>query len=166
LDTRVATEVPSDVLATGDQSRVAAFVQARRLDVEQGFRLDVPALVPPTLFKPVMSREQLLVWADADQALQRATVVVVVGYSFGIADEHFNDLLRKCNPLSRIVVVNPDPGAPIDAACRLLRLDRDQLKPIPGPLPMRGSGRLIYVKARAEDIDRALLDLMDTAALA
>ncbi len=164
LDTRVSTDIPSHLLETEDQSRVASFLQARRLDVEQSLRLDVPALVPPTLFKPVMSREQLLLWADADRALQTATMVVVVGYSFGIADEHFNDLLRKCNPLSRIVVVNPDPGVPVDAACRLLQLDRDRLHPIQGALPMQGSGRLVCVQARAEDIDRALIQLVDAVA--
>ena len=34
--------------------------------------------------------------------------MVVIGYSFAMADEHFNDLLRHTNESATVVVVNPD----------------------------------------------------------
>ena len=77
---------------------IVSFIDGLRLDVRLQPQIDLPGIVPPIGFKPVMSREQLRVWVEADDLLQTAEVVVVVGYSFATADEHFNDLLRKGNP--------------------------------------------------------------------
>jgi hypothetical protein len=39
---------------------IAKFVEGLRLDVTKAPQIDMPSIVPPISFKPVMSREQLL----------------------------------------------------------------------------------------------------------
>jgi hypothetical protein len=45
-------------------------------------------------------------------------VIVIVGYSFAMADEHFNDLLRHTKTTTRILVVNPNADAAGRSAAR------------------------------------------------
>lgn len=142
-----------------DVEKVAAFVRSLRLDATQAPALDMPAIVPPISFKPVMSRQQILDWADADDTLQRATHVVVVGYSFASADEHFNDLLRNTPSTSRLLVVNPDSETVLKRACRVLDVDLSTLssRTVDG-FTLLSSRRLSCLTAKAEDITPELLD--------
>ncbi|MGZ5043179.1 MAG: hypothetical protein ACXV8P_00180 [Methylobacter sp.] len=66
----------------------------------------VPSIVPPLKMKPVLSNAFIEVWYRSKQAFQEAKRIVVVGYSFNYADEHFNDLIR-CNKDKQIIVVDP-----------------------------------------------------------
>lgn len=153
------TSVATDALkAAASVDGVVEFFDQVRLDVAQIPQVDFPAIVPPISFKPVMSREQLLVWADADQCLQRADEVVIVGYSFATADEHFNDLLRKTPPSCRVFVVNPDLETAMPAACRVLNVDPQTLarKQIAG-FDVQASRRVSGVAAKAEQLDAELL---------
>jgi hypothetical protein len=155
LDDRATVDVP----ALLGVEQIAAFIEGLRLDVTQDNHLDVPAIVPPISFKPVMSREQLRTWARADELLQRADVVVVVGYSFALADEHFNDLLRKSSPKSRIVIVNPDLDPVTIAACRVLGVEIDSLnQQRHGGVEVLASRRLTLVGAKGEQLEAGLLD--------
>ena len=66
----------------------------------------VPSIVPPLKMKPVLSNAFIEVWYRSKLAFQEAQKIIVVGYSFNYADEHFNDLIR-CNKDKQIVVVDP-----------------------------------------------------------
>lgn len=66
----------------------------------------VPSIVPPLKMKPVLSNAFIEVWYRSKQAFHDAKRIVVVGYSFNYADEHFNDLIR-CNKDKQIIVVDP-----------------------------------------------------------
>jgi hypothetical protein len=167
LDNREVVQMPQHLFATTDESSVVKFIQTLNLDVRAYPKVDLPGIVPPAMLKPIMSRQQLLAWAAADHALQEATLVVCAGYSFAVADEHFNDLVRHCNPYSRIVMVNPDQGAPLSSLCRILGLDHQNLKRATvGSYRMQQAGRLVYVQAKAEDITRQLLEAADSVDLA
>jgi hypothetical protein len=137
---------------------IVSFLDRIRLDVAQIPHVDFPAIVPPISFKPVMSREQLLTWAEADACLQKADQIVIVGYSFATADEHFNDLLRKTRASSRVFVVNPDLDAVLPAACRILDTDPQNLaaRQISG-FQVKASRRITGVAAKAEEVDADLL---------
>lgn len=163
IGSRRLSAVPADILATTDEDKVAKFVSTLALDVGEYPALDIPALVPPLLLKPVMTRRQILDWAEADRALQSAYRVVIAGYSFAAADEHFNDLLRNCNPYSRITVVNPDQGPPLKSVCRVLGIDPDTLVPkaVAGRKALV-AGRLVYVVATAEEISPDVLNAADS----
>lgn len=71
----------------------------------------IPALVPPLRLKPILSHRYIELWAQASEWVSEATHVVVVGYSFNNADEHFNDILR-CHPDRKIDVVVPEATTP------------------------------------------------------
>lgn len=67
----------------------------------------IPALVPPLRLKPILSHRYIELWSQASDWVSEADHVVVVGYSFNNADEHFNDILR-CHSNRRIDIVVPE----------------------------------------------------------
>lgn len=71
----------------------------------------IPALVPPLRLKPILSHRYIDLWSQASQWVKEASHIVVVGYSFNNADEHFNDILR-CHPDRKIDIVVPEAGTP------------------------------------------------------
>jgi hypothetical protein len=92
--------------------------------------------------------------ASHGDLLAKAGTVVVVGYSFASAGEHFNDLLRRSNPRTRILLVNPDTGLPLRNACRVLGLTPDSLVTTRVTShERRTAGRLTFVPAKAEEVD-------------
>jgi hypothetical protein len=147
-----------DIKGTGTNSphELASFAESLRLDVTESPHLDLPAIVPPISFKPLMSRQQLRTWATADDLLANADVILVVGYSFAAADEHFNDLLR--NSKGRVLVVNPSLESTVQAASLILGIDSTDLstKVIAGHDAMT-SRRLTVIGATAEDVGPELI---------
>lgn len=157
-DRRFVTDDPKQRKAL-DVDGVVTFLNSLRLDVNQGGALDLPAIVPPISFKPVMSRRQILDWANADKVLQNASHIVVVGYSFSSADEHFHDLLRSTPATSRVLVVNPDLEAITKRVCAIFRIDSSALSSRSlGDFALLSSRRLSCLAARAEDVTPELLE--------
>lgn len=72
----------------------------------------IPSLVPPLRLKPILSYKYIELWAKASEWVQEAEHIVIVGYSFNSADEHFNDILRNLHPNKKIDII--DPGATTD----------------------------------------------------
>ncbi len=142
-----------------DSDSVIEFFDHVRLDVAQGSGLDLPAIVPPITFKPLMSRDQLLVWAETDALLQKANRILIVGYSFAQADEHFQSLLRSSSAAARIVVVNPDLEGIAQRAGRVLGIERSDLQRAAdhGRQILRHD-RLTCIEAYGEDITAEDLD--------
>ena len=66
----------------------------------------IPSIVPPLKLKPVLSNEYINIWYHSVETIRNATKIIVVGYSFNYADEHFNDLIRK-NKDKKIYVIDP-----------------------------------------------------------
>lgn len=66
----------------------------------------VPSIVPPLKMKPVLSNAFIDIWYRSKDAIAAARRIIVVGYSFNYADEHFNDLIR-CHKDKEIIVVDP-----------------------------------------------------------
>ncbi len=115
--------------------------------------VSLPGIVPPIAMKPIICTEYLERWYECGQTIKMAKTIVVVGYSFGIADEHFNDLVRKGNPRAKLIVVDPALDAVVNRVCQLVQQDREALRAseISG-LHCRSGGRLLFVKAKAEEI--------------
>lgn len=66
----------------------------------------IPAMVPPLRLKPILSHRYIELWGQASRWVEEAERIVVVGYSFNSADEHFNDILRNHDG-KRIDIVSP-----------------------------------------------------------
>jgi hypothetical protein len=67
----------------------------------------IPALVPPLRLKPILSHRYIEAWHSASQWVKHAERIVVVGYSFNNADEHFNDILRQQMHGKTVTIVGP-----------------------------------------------------------
>jgi hypothetical protein len=80
-----------------------------------------------------------------------------------VADEHFNDLIRKYNREAKLIVVDPNLEGPVNRVCQMLSYDKTRLRArnIAG-LKCQTGGRLMFVKAKAEEIDsKKLMALFD-----
>ena len=67
----------------------------------------IPEFLPPMKIKPVLSRGFIKTWFEAEQAIKDADKIIIVGYSFNHADEHFNGILRECRDKT-IFIINSD----------------------------------------------------------
>ena len=88
------------------RDQVAPNVDVHSEDVRQQ-RHVIPALVPPLRLKPILSHRYISLWSQAADWIKEAKHIVVVGYSFSNADEHFNDILRV-HPDRHVDVIAPE----------------------------------------------------------
>lgn len=88
---------------------VAPNVDVTHEDIRQQ-RHVIPALVPPLRLKPILSHRYIELWSQASQWVNDAKHIVVVGYSFNNADEHFNDILRS-HPDRNVDIIVPEAGS-------------------------------------------------------
>lgn len=107
--------LPVDDILNCDPAQFIREVVAPNVDVShedlRQQRHVIPALVPPLRLKPILSHKYIELWSQASDWVKQADHVVVVGYSFNNADEHFNDILR-CHPDRRIDIVVPEATTP------------------------------------------------------
>jgi hypothetical protein len=66
----------------------------------------IPSIVPPLRLKPVLSNEYIDIWHSSVELIRQSSTVIIAGYSFNYADEHFNDLIRR-NKEKKIIVIDP-----------------------------------------------------------
>lgn len=92
------------------REEVAPNIDVSHADIQQQ-RHVIPALVPPLRLKPILSHRYIDLWSEASEWVRESEHVVVVGYSFNNADEHFNDILR-CHHDRRIDIVVPEATSP------------------------------------------------------
>ena len=76
-------------------------------DDPSGYRHVIPALVPPLRLKPILSHRYIEAWHQASEWVKSAKHIVVIGYSFNGADEHFNDILRQQLHGKAVTIVGP-----------------------------------------------------------
>lgn len=68
----------------------------------------IPSLVPPLRLKPILSHKYIELWAKASEWIKEAEHIIVIGYSFNTADEHFNDILRNFHSNKEIDIIVPE----------------------------------------------------------
>jgi len=143
---------------------------ARMLDFINGLKTDwsqeppqvaLPAFVPPLAMKPVICTEYLERWYACGQKIKAAKSIVIVGYSFNVADEHFNDLIRKGNKTARLIVVDPNLDAVVNRVCQTLGHHRshEYSLNVEG-LECKVDGRITFVKAKAEELSSARISAL------
>ncbi|HCF38748.1 MAG TPA: hypothetical protein DER56_06805 [Thermosipho africanus] len=67
----------------------------------------IPAIIPPLKLKPVLSNKFIETWFKANQWIKESEKVVIIGYSFNYADEHFNDIIRTYKD-KQFYIIDPD----------------------------------------------------------
>lgn len=70
-------------------------------------RFVIPSIIPPLKLKPVLSNEYIDIWYHAVETIRNSDKIIIAGYSFNYADEHFNDLIRK-NKDKKICIIDPN----------------------------------------------------------
>jgi hypothetical protein len=159
---RTREYVTNDVQAKNASTlqSMAAFIDGLQTDwTKEPPEVSLPAIVPPLAMKPIICTEYLDRWYHCGQKIRKAKTIFIIGYSFSVADEHFNDLIRKGNKEARLIVVNPDIEAVVNRVCQTLDHDETglQVANIQG-LECLQDHRLTFVKAKAEQITSPLLD--------
>lgn len=145
----------------------AANTLERMLDFINGLQVDwttdppevsLPAIVPPLAMKPIICTEYLERWYECGQTIKKANKIVILGYSFSVADEHFNDLIRKGNKEAKLIVVDPVLEGVVTRVCQIVNQEQATLRStnVQG-FQCKAGGRLMFVKAKAEDIDSTKL---------
>lgn len=86
---------------------VAPNVNVKQDNIHQQ-RHVIPALVPPLRLKPILSHKYIELWSNSSSWVKDAEHIVVVGYSFNNADEHFNDILRCVGAGKKIDIIVPE----------------------------------------------------------
>ena len=161
LDTRNLIRNDQNALKATSPEKIAAFIGSLDMDIATG-RVFLPGIVPPLSVKPVICREHLETWYHCGQLIDQATTIVVTGYSFNLADEHLNDLLRKRHgPLdTKIVVINPDIEGTATNVCKLLGKVPEQLNKITiAGCECWQAQDLTFVNAKAEELSSDNLGL-------
>jgi len=82
--------------------------------------VSLPAIVPPLAMKPIICGEYLDRWYQCGQTIKRAKTIFIAGYSFSVADEHFNDLIRKGNRRAQLIVVDPSLEDVVRRICQIV----------------------------------------------
>ena len=79
-----------------------------KTEQEKNDSFPIPMMMPPLTVKPLISNKYLNRWIDAYKEINAADRIIVVGYSFSEADNHFNDMLFHANPekIKEIIIVN------------------------------------------------------------
>ncbi len=141
---------------------MAAFIDGLHVDWKKDPpEVSLPAIVPPIAMKPIICSEYLDRWYQCGQTIKKAKIIFIIGYSFNVADEHFNDLIRKGNREARLIVVDPDIEVVATRVCRTLNHDERGLRPVTiQEMDCHVDGRLMFVKAKAEQITCARLDAL------
>jgi len=76
-------------------------------DIEQQKHI-IPALMPPLRLKPILSHRYIEEWHKASDWINTSERIIIVGYSFNRADEHFNDIVRQQKDGKDIFIIGPD----------------------------------------------------------
>jgi len=119
----------------------------------------IPALVPPLRLKPILSHKYIELWHKASEWVRQADKIVVVGYSFNAADEHFNDIMRV-NHGKKFDIVGPN----VHDHTFIVRIEKvlgiptgNWTKCHVQSIPAKKAGSVRLIKARADEVD--LVDL-------
>ena len=163
FDTRELIRDNQRMLDAVSPEGIADFIKS--LDIQIGIgKIYLPGIVPPLSVKPVVSREHLETWYKCGLLIDQAQAIVITGYSFNSADEHFNDLIRKRrgNTEVRIIVINPDIAGTVVNVCKMLGQAPEHLNDVQkAGFECKQGGNLLFVKATTEELTaKALTELI------
>lgn len=161
MDTRQL--LPIDSLESIDLSEFINSEVATNIDFSSNQIEDqrhvIPSMVPPLKLKPILSNKYIETWAMAAEKIHEADKVVVIGYSFNSADEHFNDIVRNGSP-RKYDIVAPDILEPhfLDRIEKVFGVSTSLFsnKSVQG-CPAKTNANIRLISAIAEDVNVAKL---------
>lgn len=103
--------------------------------------------------KPILASEYLDWWYESGQLIENAKTIIIVGYSFAFADEHFNDLIRKRAKKAKLIAIDPFWDGVCSNLCRVTGTAPHWTESTVYGVPFRKVGRLEFYKAFADKLD-------------
>jgi hypothetical protein len=125
------------------------------IDLSKG-KYVIPAIIPPLKLKPVLSNKFIETWYKASKWIEESEKVVIIGYSFNYADEHFNDIIRTFRFRDKqFFIVDPDGENLKEKLERIFMLNENCFTKttIQGFNNFQCGGNVFIIKARADEID-------------
>lgn len=157
MDTRDLVSIPN-LLECDPQQFIEAEI-VPNIDVAdedaENQRHVIPSLVPPLRLKPILSHKYIELWHQASDWVGKAAKIVVIGYSFNNADEHFNDIIRV-NKDKKIDIVGPGVHDPyfISRIEKVLGVPANNfLSTHVQDKPAKKSGNVRLIKAVADEVN-------------
>ena len=159
LDTRELIQNDQKMLEATSLESIESFLKSLEMNIVEG-KVFLPGIVPPLSLKPVICREHLETWYNCGKLIDDAAAIVITGYSFNLADEHLNDLLRKRHGTTdtKIIVINPDLEGTLTNVCKLLGQNSGQLTRITvKDFECKQARNLTFVNAKSEELSPEVL---------
>lgn len=117
----------------------------------------IPSIIPPLKLKPVLSKDYITIWYESKSILDQSELIVVIGYSFAKADEHFNDLIRS-NKHKKIVIIDPNADVITNSIQHIFTARKeDFIQNLHQGKESFSHGNLILIKSLAADIELSKL---------
>jgi hypothetical protein len=150
LDNR--NECPIDDYANLNLENFFDEIIKQNVDFEKKIYV-IPSIVPPLKLKPVLSNEYIDIWYNSVELIRNADKIVIAGYSFNYADEHFNDLIRK-NRDTKIYVIDPNAEDIIKNLTRIFNYRKsDYTKTKTQEKNSYHAEKLTIIKSKASEIN-------------
>jgi hypothetical protein len=151
FDTREFFEKDDRINNAKDVTTIKSLIESIEFDFSKKIFF-LPSIIPPLVFKPILSVEYLEKWYQSTQLIENAKIILIIGYSFNFADEHFNDVIRKKTPGKKIIIVNPDIDSIKTQFCKIKKLSEDSFsKSKQQGFDCYQSDNHVFVKGKAEE---------------
>lgn len=150
FETRVLDKTPATISSTLDLKN---YIAGLTCEFGASPSVKVPGLVPPLIMKPILASEYLDWWYESAQLIENAKTIIIVGYSFAFADEHFNDLIRKRATKATLIAIDPFWDGVCTNLCRVTGTAPKWTDSNVYGVPCRKAGRLAFYQAFADKLD-------------
>ncbi len=161
LDRRQLINNDARIRSANSPDALADFISSLEMDLESR-KIFLPSIIPPLPFKPLMCNEHLDTWYNCGKLFNEAAAIIITGYSFALADEHFNDLLRKYgNGYNRkILIINPNIDIVSERVLQVLGKDPIYLTNVSvDPFDnCRTIDNIVFIEAGVESLEASMFD--------
>ncbi len=151
FDTRQFFDKDDNIKNAKDIESIKTLIESLEFDFDKK-KYFLPSIIPPLIFKPILSVEYLEKWYKSTELMEKAKTILIIGYSFNYADEHFNDVIRKKTHGKKIIIVNPDVDGIKNQFFKIKNLSEDGFsKNKQQGFDCYLSNTITFIKAKAEE---------------
>ncbi len=155
--TRVGAKLPDPKSTPSEEIENLKELIAKLLLFDENL-VNLPSLIPPLPFKPILSLESVENYYKFYNHMQSndSNICIVVGFSYSDVDVHLNMLFRQFN--GKMIHINPDPAIP-SVIARMKGISIESIMPT-FILDIQGQqvgSNDLWIPLKAEDVSEELL---------
>jgi len=156
--TRVGAKLPDPKNTPEEEANNLKELIIKLLSFDENL-INLPSLVPPLPFKPILSLESVENYYKFYNHMQSndSDICIVVGFSYSDVDIHLNMMFRQFK--GKMIHINPDPGIP-NVIARIKGISIDSLMPT-FILDIKGQqigSKDLWLPLKAEEITEEIID--------